>query len=126
MKFLFDVKPTALAAVMLAAGCDRGAGGGPNADQVLSGATTNLQNSFSKAGTEEKEMANSVASAMAENNYSKAYVAMQQLNSSSRLTPEQRELMAKQQAALMHKLREAETQGDKNAAELMQHYRATK
>lgn len=114
-----------LAGALWLAGCNSDSSG-PPADQVLSGASTNLKSSFAKSAAEEKEMADSVAAAMAEQNYNKAYLAMQQLNASSKLTAEQRELMTKQQAALMQKLREAETQGDKGAMEILQHYRSTK
>ena len=98
----------------------------PSADAVLAGAATNLHKSFAAAAAEEKEMADSLAAAMAENNYNKAYVTMQQLNESARLSAEQRQAMAQQQTALLQKLRDASSRGDKDASELLQHYRATK
>ncbi len=85
-----------------------------------------LQQAFATAPAEVKAITDEVQTAIQEKNDGKAFVQLGTLNSRQDLTREQRGVAALSMLALGQKLNAAAANGDKEAAALMEAYRASK
>ena len=105
------------------AGCGNSSSG---AAQTPEEAKAALQQAFTKAPAEVRAIAGEVQAAIQEKNDGKAFLQLGTLSSRQDLTPEQRGVAALSMQAMAQKLNAAAANGDKEAAALMDAYRASK
>ena len=89
-------------------------------------AQKNLADKFAQASGPTKELSKDAGDAMTQGHYSDAYQLLNQLSSKPDLSATEREAAAQAQIGLMKKLQESAANGDKAAAELIEHHRASK
>jgi hypothetical protein len=80
-----------------------------------------LEKAFSKAETETKELADSVAAFVRAQDYSKAYVSLETLLGKPKLSREQSQVTARSILTVNQALQEAQQKGDAAAAETLQY-----
>ena len=85
-----------------------------------------LEQAFSKAKPEIKELANQVVAAVQAEDYSKAFLTIQNLASQPGLTKDQVSVASRATLTVNSLLQAAETKGDKQAAQTLQIYRKDK
>lgn len=107
----------------VAGGCSRNQAPAPlPADQ----APSVVENAFKEADPQVKTAATEVVEALQRKDNIKAFFELQDLSSRSDLTPEQREAASRSMLSVNEQLRAAASQGDQQAAEALQVYRARK
>jgi hypothetical protein len=107
----------------VASGCSRNRAPAPlPADQ----APAVVEKAFKEADPQVKTAATEVVEALQRKDHIKAFFELQDLSSRSDLTPEQREAASRSMLSVNEQLRSAASQGDQQAAEALQAYRARK
>ena len=89
-------------------------------------ANASLQDAFKDGSPEARRMADAAADALQKQDRAQAFLLLQNLSSSAELTPEERRAAAKASADMRAQLARAATNGDQEAAALMQAYRSSK
>ena len=87
---------------------------------------TVLQQAFTKANAEAKDLVGQVLSAMTAKDYSKAFTAIQGLSARPGLSKQQQSAAACALLTINNLLQTAQTQGDANATETLKTYRVNK
>jgi hypothetical protein len=103
---------------LLLLGCNKVEPSSPGAAQ--------LQQAFKTTTPNVREFAEQGVAAEARNDFSTAFVHYRALSQNPELTPEQRNLANDSMLEMTKKLRQASTNGDVDAAKVLQMYRATK
>ena len=85
-----------------------------------------LEKAFSKAKPDVKDLANQVVAAVQAQDYSKAFLTIQNLASRPGLTKDQVSVTSRATLTVNSLLQAAETKGDKQAAQTLKVYRADK
>jgi len=85
-----------------------------------------LQDAFKDGSPEARHMAEAAADALQKQDRPQAFLLLQNLSSSADLTPEERRAAAKAAADMRAQLAKAATNGDQEAAALLQAYRSSK
>ena len=116
--------PSLLAVVLLLSGCSHEVP--PPTPLPLEQLPAAFDAAFAKAQGSPKEMAAEVVSAVKAAEYPKAFAVLQTITSGSDLTAEQRTLLARAQLTLNGALQSAQSQGDTNAAQVLQEFRSSK
>jgi hypothetical protein len=85
-----------------------------------------LQDAFKDGSPEAKRLADAAADALQKQDRPQAFLLLQNLSASTDLTPEERRAAAKAAADMRAQLAKAATNGDQEAAALLQAYRSNK
>jgi len=105
-------------------GCTREAG--PPPALTLDQLPVAIEKAFAKAKPEASEQLNSFLAALKDKDYPKALMALQTVSALPGLNREQAKVVAAGLVTINNALQEAQSQGDQNAAQALQTYRATK
>ena len=114
---------TALAIACAVAGCSPGGSGqAKTEDQARAG----ISKAFGSASPEAKALADEAAAALQAQEDAKAFLQLSALNARQDLSREQRAAATESMLTVNKRLTEAAAKGDKEAAKLMDEYRASK
>jgi len=89
-------------------------------------ADTGLREAFKDGSADAKRMADAAADALQKQDRPQAFLLLQNLSAAADLTPEERRAAAKAAADMRAQLAKAATNGDQEAAALLQAYRSSK
>ncbi len=106
------------------AGCNRSTP--PPTPLAVEEIPATLEKAFRAANPEIRDLANTVAAAVQAQDYSRAFLTIQNLGSRPGLTKEQASVMSRTTLTVNSLLQAAETKGDKKAAQTLQSYRKDK
>ena len=111
-------------AAWVGAGCGQGTGGGQakSEDEVRSG----MSKAFGTASAEAKALADEAAAALKAQEDAKAFLQLNALTARQDLSREQRAAATESMLTVNKRLSEAAARGDKDAAKLVEEYRASK
>lgn len=110
--------------VLLSSGCGRSTGGG--AAQTPEETKAAMQQAFAGATADVKALAGDVQAAIQSQEDGKAFLQLGALSSRPDLTAEQRAVAAQSMLSVGQKLNAAAAKGDRDAAALLESYRASK
>jgi hypothetical protein len=113
-----------LLALLIASGCKKP--DGPPPPVSLEQLPSALEKAFAKGKPEAGEPLGALQTALRDKDYPKALMAMQAVAALPGLNKEQANVAAAGLVSINNALQEAQSQGDQNAAQTLQTYRATK
>jgi hypothetical protein len=113
-----------LLALLIASGCKKPEG--PPPPVSLEQLPSALEKAFAKGKPEAGEPLGALQTALRDKDYPKALMAMQAVAALPGLNKEQANVAAAGLVSINNALQEAQSQGDQNAAQTLQTYRATK
>jgi hypothetical protein len=113
-----------LAALLWCGGCRREAA--PPSPLAAEQIPAALQQAFAKAAPEAKELVGHITTALAGQDYSKAFYAIQALSSQSGLTKNQQSTLGRSLLTVNNLLQSAQAKGDADAAQTIKTYRTSK
>jgi hypothetical protein len=113
-----------LLVLLIASGCKKP--DGPPPPVSLEQLPSALEKAFAKSKPEASEPLNGLQTALRDKDYPKALMAMQTVAALPGLNKEQANVAAAGLVSINNALQEAQSQGDQNAAQTLQTYRATK
>jgi len=113
-----------LLALLIASGCKKP--DGPPPPVSLEQLPSALEKAFAKGKPEASEPLSGLQTALRDKDYPKALMAMQTVAALPGLNKEQANVAAAGLVSINNALQEAQSQGDQNAAQTLQTYRATK
>jgi hypothetical protein len=113
-----------LLALLIASGCKKP--DGPPPPVSLEQLPSALEKAFAKGKPEAGEPLGALQKALRDKDYPKALMAMQAVAALPGLNKEQANVAAAGLVSINNALQEAQSQGDQNAAQTLQTYRATK
>ncbi len=111
-------------ALIITLGCSKSAP--PPTPLAIEEIPAALEKAFSKAGPEIKSLAGQAADSVRARDYSKAFLAIQNLANSPELTKEQQSVTSRATLTVNSLLQAAQSQGDSQAAQTLQNYRRDK
>ena len=121
-RFLLSLS-SAWALLVLSSGCSQSK---PPEALTAEQVPATVESAFKDASPEAKSSAAEVIAAIQGNDEPKAILDLQALFARPDLTPEQRDVASRSMISLNERLRAAAAQGDKNAAQALETYRARK
>jgi len=113
-----------LLVLLIASGCKKPEG--PPPPVSLEQLPSALEKAFAKGKPEAGEPLGALQAALRDKDYPKALMAMQAVTALAGLNKEQANVAAAGLVSINNALQEAQSQGDQNAAQTLQTYRATK
>lgn len=122
-RWLVVMVPFGLAAMLTICGChkDGASGQASEAERVKS-----IRQAFAKSSPDVKAAAEEAAAGLESADTGRAFLQLNLLSSRPDLTAEQRGVTAESMLTAATRLREAAAKGDRDAAKLLEDYRATK
>ncbi|NLH74005.1 MAG: hypothetical protein GX456_13195 [Verrucomicrobia bacterium] len=122
-RFVFAICLSVAMAILIAAGCGRGAAPKPVTGSEI---PVQLDKLFGKAPEEARLLVGQAKSALRANDLSGAWVALQTLSEQKELTKEQRQFLASAIVTIGAEINKAGEQGDAQAQEMQRMHRLSK